>query len=168
MVPILYSSLYLVYSAGHCNPTYALKASNPPMLSPINYFNFIPSGQMVSLFLPYMVCHMNLNPTIIYLFFRCLIRRNNDKLEFRVYHKSTCKNDHIHFYSYNNTNTKRGIIIGFYIKILHICFPKYLDEEFNHIGNSFLNLLYTLLNLKPLEFTTKIDLKLPSTHFLIK
>ena len=23
MVPILYSSLYLVYSTGHCNPTYA-------------------------------------------------------------------------------------------------------------------------------------------------
>ena len=26
--------------------------------------------------------------------------------------------------------------------ILHICSPKYLDEEFNHIEDYFLNLLY--------------------------
>ena len=37
-----------------------LKASNPPMSSPIIYFNFIPLGQMVSLFLPYMVRHTRL------------------------------------------------------------------------------------------------------------
>ena len=37
-----------------------LKASNPTMFSPINYFNFIPQVQMVSLFLPFMVCHTRL------------------------------------------------------------------------------------------------------------
>ena len=37
-----------------------LKTSNPSMFCSINYFNFIPSGQMVSLFLPYMVCHTRL------------------------------------------------------------------------------------------------------------
>ena len=37
-----------------------LKVSDPPMFSPINYFNFIPQGQMVSLFLPYMVRYTRL------------------------------------------------------------------------------------------------------------
>ena len=37
-----------------------LKASNPPMFDSINHFNFIPLGQMVSLFLPHIVHHTRL------------------------------------------------------------------------------------------------------------
>ena len=54
-----------------------------------------------------------------------------------------CKNDHIHIYSYRDTNTKRGIIIGFYLRALRISFLTYLDDEFNFVENSFLNLLYS-------------------------
>ena len=68
--------------------------------------------------------------------------RNINKLEFKVYCKPTCKNDHIHFYSHHNNNTKTGIIIGFYLRALRICSSKYFNDEFNHIENSFLNLLY--------------------------
>ena len=57
--------------------------------------------------------------------------RNNYKLEFIVYRKPTCKNDLIHFYSHHNTNNKRGIIISFYLWVLRICSPKYLNDEFN-------------------------------------
>ena len=46
-----------------------------------------------------------------------------NKQEFKVYHKPTCKNDHIHFYSHHNNNTKRGIIIGF-ISELYVFDPQ--------------------------------------------
>ena len=50
-------------------------------------------------------------------FLDILLIRNINKLEFNVYRKPTCKNDHIHFYSHHNNNIKRGIIIGFYLKL---------------------------------------------------
>ena len=46
-------------------------------------------------------------------FLDILLIRNINKLEFKVYRKPSCKNDHIHFYSHYNNNTKKGIIIGF-------------------------------------------------------
>ena len=49
---------------------------------------------------------------------------------------------HIHFYSHHNSNIKGGVIIGFYLRLPRICSLKYLNDEFNHIENSFLNLLY--------------------------
>ena len=76
-------------------------------------------------------------------FLDILLIRNINKQEFKVYRKPTCKNDHIYFYSHHNNNTKRGIIIGFYIRALHICSLKYLKDEFIHIENSFLNLQYS-------------------------
>ena len=48
-------------------------------------------------------------------FLDILVIRNINKLEFLVYRKPTCKNIHIHVYSYHNNNTKRGIIIGFFL-----------------------------------------------------
>ena len=59
LVSIKYSSLYLVflrYGIGkhiHC----FFEISYSLMLFPINYLDFIPSRQMVSLFFPYMVSH---------------------------------------------------------------------------------------------------------------
>ena len=44
------------------------------------------------------------------------------------------------YYSHHINTTKRGIIIGFYLRALRICSLKYLNDEFNHIENSFLNL----------------------------
>ena len=103
-------------------------------------------------------------------FLDILLIRNINKLEFKVYLKPTCKNNHIHFYSHYNNNTKRGIIKGFYLRALHICFSKYLNDQFIHIENSF-NLQYPksfILNLKPSKSTIKINLKLMPTHNLIK
>ena len=75
-------------------------------------------------------------------FLDILLIRNINKLKFKVYCKPTCKNGHIHFYLHHNNNTKRGIIIGFYLRALRICSSKYLNNEFIHIENSFLNLQY--------------------------
>ena len=77
------------------------------------------------------------------LFLDVLLIRNNDKVESKINRKHTCKNDHGHFYFHHNTNTKWGITKGFYLKVLYICSPKYFDEEFNYIENSFLNFLYS-------------------------
>ena len=76
-------------------------------------------------------------------FLDSLLIRHINELEFKVYRKPTCKNDHIHFYSHHNNNTKRGIITGFYLRALRICSSKYLNDDFIHIENSFLNLQYT-------------------------
>ena len=75
-------------------------------------------------------------------FLDILLIKNINKLKFKVYRKLTCKNNHIHFYSHHNNNTQRGIIIGFYLRALSICSSKYLNEEFIHIENYFLNLQY--------------------------
>ena len=75
-------------------------------------------------------------------FLDILLIRNIIKLEFKVYRKPACKNDRIHLYSHHNNNTKIGIIIGFYIRTLRICSSKYLNDEFIHIENAFLNLQY--------------------------
>ena len=40
---------------------------------------------------------MNLKPPILYLFKDILLIRNNEKLEFKVFRKPTCKNTHINF-----------------------------------------------------------------------
>ena len=85
---------------------------------------------------------MNLYITTPSFFWTLLLIRNINKLEFKVYRKPTCKNDHIHFYSHHNNNTKRGIIIGFYLRAIRICSSKYLNDQFIHIENSFLNLQY--------------------------
>ena len=42
-----------------------------------------------------------------------LLIRNINKLEFKVYCKPICKNDHIHFHSHHNNNTKRGITVHY-------------------------------------------------------
>ena len=75
-------------------------------------------------------------------FLDILLIKNINNLEFKVYRKPTCKNDHIHFYSHHNNNTKSGIIIGFYLRALRIWSSKYLNDEFIHIENSFLNPQY--------------------------
>ena len=67
-------------------------------------------------------------------------------------------NDHIHFYLHHNTNTKRGIIIGFYLRALRICSPKYLNDEFNYMKNYFLNLL------KPKPFIHSAESKTLKIH----
>ena len=47
-------------------------------------------------------------------FLHNLLIRNNDKLKFKLFHKSTCKNDHKHFYSHHNTNTKEELLKLFF------------------------------------------------------
>ncbi len=71
-----------------------------------------------------------------------LLIKDNNKLKFKVFKKPTCKNDYVHFYSDTNCKTKSGIVIGFYLRALRICSEEYLEEEFNNIFHSFIDLKY--------------------------
>ena len=86
---------------------------------------------------PSIKCTYELEYNSTLTFLDILLIRNINKLEFKVYRKPTCKNDHIHFYSHHNNNTKRGII-----RALRICSSNYLNNEFIHIENPLLNLQY--------------------------
>ena len=116
----------------------------------------------------------NVEPSLKFtyeLFLDILLLRNINKLEFKVYRKPTCKNDHIHFYSHHNNNTKRGIMIGFYLRALRICSSKYLNDEFIHFENSFLKLQYPksfIYFAKSKALKIHNNLKLMSTQYLIK
>ena len=61
-----------------------------------------------------------------------LLINNNNKLGFKVYHKINNENDYIHFYSNHSDKTKSGIF-----RALRMCSPKFLNQEFEHIKNSF-------------------------------
>ena len=77
------------------------------------------------------------------LFLDILQIKNNNKFKFRVYYKLNNKNDYIHFYSNHSDKTKSGILIGFFLRALRICSPKFLNKEFEDIHNSFSKLQYT-------------------------
>ena len=63
----------------------------------------------------------------------------------KVYCKPTSKNDQIYFYSNHYNNTKKGVktvFFNFYLRGLCICSSEYLNDEFNLIENSFINILF--------------------------
>jgi hypothetical protein len=70
------------------------------------------------------------------------IIRIGEKLSFDVYRKPTNKEGYIHFLSSHNETTKRGILIGFFLRALRICDPQYFDIEICRIFTSFSNLSY--------------------------
>ena len=75
-------------------------------------------------------------------FLDILLINNNNKLEFKVYYKSSNKHDHMNFYAHHNTKINRGILVSFYLRILNICTPKYLNDEFDLKENSFTQIHY--------------------------
>ena len=70
------------------------------------------------------------------------VHRNNDGLKFSVYRKATHKDDYIHYLSGHSERTKRGVIIGFFIRALRISSQEFLATEIQHIFSSFRALMY--------------------------
>nr|XP_053633351.1 uncharacterized protein LOC128689237 [Cherax quadricarinatus] len=64
------------------------------------------------------------------------------ELRFKVYRKPTNQNDLLHFYSHHDTKTKRGVIIGFFLRALRICSNEFLEEECTIIEQVFSKLHY--------------------------
>lgn len=75
-------------------------------------------------------------------FLDIISHRNNSRLSFDVYRKSTNKNDLVHFYSIHSYQIKSGIIIDFYLRTLRICSCQYLPKGETDIENTFKNCQY--------------------------
>ena len=77
-------------------------------------------------------------------FLDVLIMRQDSGYNFTVYRKPTDRDNHIHFYSAHSDRTKSGIVIGFLLRAHRICTKDHLQNEIDHITNSFLRLQYPL------------------------
>nr|XP_053626641.1 uncharacterized protein LOC128684471 [Cherax quadricarinatus] len=75
-------------------------------------------------------------------FLDVLLCKADHELRFKVYRKPTNQNDLLHFYSHHGTKTKRGVIIGFFLRTLRICSNEFLEEECTIIEQVFSKLHY--------------------------
>ena len=112
-----------------------------------NIFQFINSIEPTIKF----TFEMENNNTLPFLDVQIIRIRN--KLTFDVYRKPTNKEGYIHFLSSHNETTKRGILIGFFLRALRICDPQYIDNEVCRIFTAFSNLSYPYMFISK-SFTT--------------
>jgi predicted GIY-YIG superfamily endonuclease len=75
-------------------------------------------------------------------FLDLLIDISNHRPSFKIYRKPTHIDSYIHWFSSHNFNTKRGIIIGQFLRALRLCSPQYVDEELLYISEVFKKLAY--------------------------
>ena len=94
-------------------------------------------------------------------FLDTIIHRIDNSVKFSVYRKPTNKDDFVHYLSAHNERTKRGVVIGFFLRANRICSPEFLEEEFKYIVESFkklkypIGLLYSLKN-KATEIASRV------------
>ena len=70
-----------------------------------------------------------------------IIKRPNGA-KYKVYRKVTNKEDYIHYFSAHSKRIKSGVVIGFFLRAMRIRSEEYLEDECEHIRQSFLNLKY--------------------------
>ena len=73
-------------------------------------------------------------------FLDTLIHREDSSVRLSVYRKPTNKDDYFHYFSGHDDSTKRGIVIGFYLRAMRICDEEFLEEEISHINTAFARL----------------------------
>jgi hypothetical protein len=73
-----------------------------------------------------------------------IVRSNNGAPSFKIYRKPTNSNNYIHWFSGHSYNTKKGILISFFLRAFKICSPQYFDEEIDIIKRIFSSLGYPL------------------------
>ena len=66
----------------------------------------------------------------------------NDKLEFKVHHKTNNRNDYIHYFSNHSDKIKRCVLIGSLQRALGICSPNHLNNKFDYLIKSFSKFQY--------------------------
>ena len=70
-----------------------------------------------------------------------IIGENNRPL-LNIYRKPTHSAAFVHWFSWHSTQTKRGIVVGQFIRAFKICSPIYLNNEINFIKRVFKDLSY--------------------------
>lgn len=77
-------------------------------------------------------------------FLDLLIKRQGSSANFKVYRKPISKNDKIHYFSGHSDRVKSGLVIGEFLRAKRICSREFLEEEFNNIIETFLQLKYPI------------------------
>src|SRR5215469_120300 len=75
-------------------------------------------------------------------FLDVLLIRNNDRLSFKIFRKPTHTDSYVHWLSCHSKKVKKGILSGFFLRALRLCCPQFLDEELEHIRDTFGKLYY--------------------------
>ena len=70
------------------------------------------------------------------------IHRSLMGFTYSVYRKPTATDMYTHCYSTHPTNTKRGVLIGLFLRALRLCSTEHLEAETEHITRSFQRLKY--------------------------
>ena len=88
-------------------------------------------------------------------FLDVLIHRHSERLKYALYRNPTNKEDLIHYLSAHSDRVKSAIVIGFYLRALRICSPDFIQEEIDHVVNTFIRLKFPLTLLLSLQKTAR-------------
>ena len=75
-------------------------------------------------------------------FLDIMIVKSENILKYKVYRKTSNREDYIHYFSAHNERVKSGLVIGFLLRAYRICSDEYLDAEIDHIFHIFGELHY--------------------------
>ena len=75
-------------------------------------------------------------------FLDLLIKRSPTGFSFSIYRKPTATDLYTHFYSSHPLSTKKGVLIGLFLRGFRLCSPEALPGEIEHIRSAFLRLRY--------------------------
>ena len=71
-----------------------------------------------------------------------LHEKDSHSFSFTVYRKETNSENYIHFYSHHSKSIKSNIVSNMFTRALRVCDPQHLDQEIQHIFQSFMKLGY--------------------------
>ena len=75
-------------------------------------------------------------------FLDTMIMRSGHMAKFKMYRKPSNKEDYVHLFSGHSERVKNGIVIDFFLRAFRICSEDFLQEEINHIFQTFQRLHY--------------------------
>ena len=75
-------------------------------------------------------------------FLDLLIQRSPSGFSFSIYRKPTATDLYTHYYSAHPLSTKKGVLIGLFLRGLKLCSPESLPNEIQHIQSAFQRLRY--------------------------
>ena len=75
-------------------------------------------------------------------FLDLLIKRSPSGFVFSVYRKPTSTDLYTHYYSSHPISTKRGVLIGLFLRGFRLCSPEALPDETQHLQSTFRRLKY--------------------------
>ena len=70
------------------------------------------------------------------------VHRSDESFKFSIYRKPTHSESYIHFFSFHPLSVKKAVASGLFLRALRFCDPEFLDQEFEHIFDSFKRLGY--------------------------